>query len=60
MGASISQSARHWLRCTAAFHAPRYPQPDSLIGDPLIAREVEMQIRPLYDRALVDGDFLHS
>lgn len=52
-GASISQSARHWLGCMAAFHAPRYPQPDSLIGDPLIAQEMEMQIRPLYDRVIV-------
>jgi chaperonin GroES len=28
-------------------------QPDSLIGDPLIAQEMEMQIRPLYDRVIV-------
>lgn len=52
MAASISLSARHWLGCTEAFHAP-HMQPDSLIGDPLIAQEMEMQIRPLYDRVIV-------
>ncbi len=29
------------------------PQPDSFIGDPLIAQEMEMQVRPLYDRVIV-------
>ncbi|MEX3967822.1 hypothetical protein AB4Y42_37425, partial [Paraburkholderia sp. EG286B] len=53
MAASISLSARHWHGCTAALCAPRHPQPDSLIGDPLIAQEMEMQIRPLYDRVIV-------
>jgi len=53
MRASISLSARHWLGCAEASPMPPYPQPDSLIGDPLIAQEMEMQIRPLYDRVIV-------
>jgi chaperonin GroES len=51
--ASISLSASQWHGCTAALRAPRRWQPDSLIGDPLIAQEMEMQIRPLYDRVIV-------
>jgi chaperonin GroES len=52
-GTSISHSARHWLGCTkASLHSPRRSR-IPFIGDPLIAQEMEMQIRPLYDRVIV-------